>query len=89
MGITCFIIVKGVESGIERFNKIGMPALFVILIILLIRALTMPGAGEGLQYMLIPDWSKVTFSTVLSALGAGVLLTQPWYGYYGYLRLLC
>ena len=69
MGITCFIIVKGVESGIERFNKIGMPALFVILIILLIRALTMPGAGEGLQYMLIPDWSKVTFSTVLSALG--------------------
>ena len=63
MGITCFIIVKGVESGIERFNKIGMPALFVILIILLIRALTMPGAGEGLQYMLIPDWSKVTFST--------------------------
>ena len=69
MGITCFIIVKGVESGIERFNKIGMPALFVILIILLIRALTMPGAGEGLQYMLSPDWSKVTFSTVLSALG--------------------
>ena len=69
MGITCFIIVKGVEGGIERFNKIGMPALFVILIILLVRSLTMPGAGEGLKYMLIPDWSKVTFSTVLSALG--------------------
>ena len=69
MAITCFIIVKGVEGGIERFNKVGMPALFVILIILLVRSLTMPGAGEGLKYLLIPDWSKVTFSTVLSALG--------------------
>ena len=69
MGITCFIIVKGVEEGIERFNKIGMPALFIILLILLVRSLTMPGAGEGLKYMLIPDWSKVSFSTVLSALG--------------------
>ena len=69
MAITCFIIVKGVEGGIEKFNKVGMPALFVILIILLVRALTMPGASEGLRYMLVPDWSKVTFSTVLSALG--------------------
>lgn len=69
MAATCYIIIKGVEDGIERFNKFGMPALFIILIILLVRALTMPGAAEGLSYMLIPDWSKVTFSTVLSALG--------------------
>ena len=69
MAVTCFIIIKGVESGIEKFNKFGMPALFIILIILLVRALTMPGAAEGLTYMLVPDWSKVTFSTVLSALG--------------------
>ena len=57
------------ESGIERFNKIGMPALFVILVILLVRSLTLPGAEEGLRYMLSFDVSKLSFDTVLSALG--------------------
>jgi len=69
MVINCVIIVRGVEGGIEKFNKIGMPALFVILIILLVRSLTMEGASEGLRYMLTFDWSKMTFDTVLIALG--------------------
>ena len=63
------VIIRGVEGGIEKFNRIGMPALFVILIILFIRAVTLPGASEGLSYMLTCDWSKVTFGTFLSALG--------------------
>ena len=63
------VIIRGVEGGIEKFNKIGMPALFVILVILLVRAVTLPGAEEGLKYMLSFDWSKVSFTTVLSALG--------------------
>ena len=63
------VIIRGVEGGIEKFNKIGMPALFMILVILLVRAVTLPGAEEGLKYMLSFDWSKVNFSTVLSALG--------------------
>ena len=63
------VIIRGVEGGIERFNKIGMPALFVILLILLVRALTLPGAEDGLKYMLSFDWDKVNFTTVLSALG--------------------
>ena len=69
MALNIFIIMKGVEGGIEKFNKVGMPALFVILFILLARSLTLPGASEGLKYMLTADWSKVTFSTVLTALG--------------------
>ena len=87
MGITCFIIVKGVESGIERFNKIGMPALFVILIILLIRALTMRRGRPAIYADSGLEQSHLQHRAF--GPGAGVLLTQPWYGYYGYLRLLC
>ena len=69
VAITVFIIIRGVEKGIEKFNKIGMPALFVLLIILMIRAITLPGAGEGVKYMLTPDFSKVSGETFLIALG--------------------
>ncbi|MBQ7376812.1 MAG: sodium-dependent transporter [Clostridia bacterium] len=65
----CVIIILGVNGGIEKFNKIGMPALFLLLVILLIRSVTMEGASEGLRFMLTPDFSKVTFHTVLIALG--------------------
>jgi len=69
LGLTVFVIIKGVESGIEKFNKIAMPVLFIILVVLTIRSVTLPGAEEGLSYMLKPDFSKVTFDTVLTALG--------------------
>ena len=66
--ICAVVIIRGVEGGIEKFNKVGMPALFVILIILFVRSATLPGAGEGLKYMLSMDWSKVTPQTFLIAL---------------------
>jgi NSS family neurotransmitter:Na+ symporter len=69
IGLTVLIIIIGVEKGIEKFNKIGMPALFVILVVLMIRAVTLKGAGEGVKYMFTPDFSKVTGETVLIALG--------------------
>ena len=69
MAATAFIVMKGVSGGIEKFNKIGMPALFGILIVLLVRSVTMDGAQEGLKYMLSFDWSKVTGATVMAALG--------------------
>ena len=69
MCINCFIVVKGVSGGIEKFNKVGMPALFVILIVLLVRACTLDGAAEGIKYMLSFDFSKVDSSTFISALG--------------------
>lgn len=68
IAICAVVIIKGVEGGIEKFNKVGMPALFVILIILFVRAATLPGAGEGLKYMLSLDTSKVTPQTFLIAL---------------------
>ncbi|MBE6014630.1 MAG: sodium-dependent transporter [Lachnospiraceae bacterium] len=67
--INAIVIIRGVESGIEKFNKIGMPALFILLLILLVRAVTLDGSAEGVSYMLTPDWSKLTFDTFLAALG--------------------
>ena len=69
MTLNAVIIIRGVESGIEKFNKIGMPALFILLLILLVRAVTLDGSQAGLHYMVSLDWSKVSFDTVLAALG--------------------
>lgn len=69
LALAAFIVLKGVSGGIERFNKVGMPALFLILVVLLVRAVTMDGAAEGLKYMLSCDWSKVSAATFMSALG--------------------
>ena len=56
--IICMLIVKGgVSAGIEKFNKIGMPALFVMLIVVIIRALTLPNAVEGLKFMFVPGYA--------------------------------
>ena len=68
--VICYLINRGgIAGGIEKFNKVGMPALFVILIVLLARTITLDGAQVGFAYMLSCDWSKVGFNTFLSALG--------------------
>ncbi len=66
---THFVIALGVQKGIERSAKVLMPLLFVVLITLSIHSLLMPGGGEGLRFFFQPDFSKVTPSTVLVALG--------------------
>lgn len=54
----CMLIVKGgVSGGIEKFNKIGMPALFVMLLVVIIRAVTLPNAVEGLKFMFVPGYA--------------------------------
>ena len=63
------IIMHGVQSGIERCSKIFMPVLFVCLCILVVCALRMPGASDGISFLLKPDFSKVTANAVLSAMG--------------------
>ena len=56
--VICTLIVQGgVDSGIEKFNKIGMPALFFMLVIVIIRALTLPHAVEGLKFMFVPGYA--------------------------------
>lgn len=59
----------GVRSGIERITKTLMPLLFMLIIICDIRALTLPGAGEGIRFLFHIDFSQITPAVVLSALG--------------------
>ncbi len=55
--IMCYLINKTGAQGIEKFNKVGMPALFVMLLIVIVRALTMEGAVEGLKFMFVPGYA--------------------------------
>lgn len=69
MFLTAFIVYKGIKNGIEKYTKILMPLLLFIIIVLCIRALTLPGAAEGLHFLFKPDFSKINGTVVLEALG--------------------
>lgn len=69
MVITCAIIVAGVKEGIEKMSKILMPVLFLLILLLCLRSVTLPGGLEGLTFLFRPDFSKITSSVVLSAMG--------------------
>ncbi|MBP1612783.1 MAG: putative sodium-dependent transporter [Bacteroidetes bacterium] len=66
---THFIIVKGVEKGIEKSSKIMMPMLFILLLVLVACSVTLPGAERGIEFLLKPDFSKVDSSVFLGAMG--------------------
>jgi NSS family neurotransmitter:Na+ symporter len=66
--MTAFIVLGGVSGGIEKATKIMMPLLFVLLIVVIIRSVTLPGAGKGIEYYLVPDFSKINGHIVLAAL---------------------
>lgn len=66
---THFIIIKGVEKGIEKSSKIMMPALFILILILVVCSVTLPGAEKGIAFLLKPDFSKVDGPVFLSAMG--------------------
>ena len=55
--LTMLIVMGGVGGGIEKVCSVGMPALFIILLICIIRACTLPGAVDGLKYMFVPGWA--------------------------------
>ena len=65
-GFVCFF---GVKKGVELASKVMMPVLFGLVVILVIRALTLPGSGAGVSFFLKPDFSKLSFNGVLEALG--------------------
>lgn len=86
--INIIVLIGGVQKGIERMSNIMMPLLFVILVILCIISLSLPGAGSGVAYFLQPDFSKITMSVCISALGQalfslslamGILITYASY----------
>ena len=67
--MTHIFIASGVKKGIERASKWMMPLLFIILVALCFRSITLPNASEGLKFLFQPDFTKITPSVVLSALG--------------------
>jgi NSS family neurotransmitter:Na+ symporter len=86
--LTVLVVVGGVQRGIERWAKILMPLLLVMMIGIIIRGLLLPGSGEGLRWLLMPDFGKIDLKVVLDAmaqaffslsLGMGAMLT---YGSY-------
>jgi len=91
LALTAVIVLFGVRRGIERFCSVGMPVLLVMLLIIILRACTLPGAGAGLSFMFKPDFTplKEDFLGVLKTAGgqmffslsiaAGVMVT---YGSY-------
>ena len=69
MAICTFVLYKGIAKGIEAFNKVLIPLLVIILIVLMVRALTLPNAMDGVRFFLEPDFSKLTPQSALVALG--------------------
>jgi NSS family neurotransmitter:Na+ symporter len=69
LALTVFVVLGGVERGIERWSKFLMPSLFALLLILIGYNLTLEGAAAGVEFYLKPDFSKIHGSTVLAALG--------------------
>lgn len=69
MLLTCGLIYSGVKKGIERYTEILMPLLFIVIILLAIRAVTLPGGGAGIRFLFHPDFSAINGDVVLSALG--------------------
>lgn len=69
MILTIVVVAAGVRKGIERTVKILMPIFFLLLVLLMIRAVTLPGAAEGVAFYLKPDFSKLTAEVWVMAIG--------------------
>ncbi len=69
MVLTAGIVLAGVKKGIEKYAKLLMPILLVLIVVLCIRAVTLPGAEKGLEFLFKPDFSKVNGKVILEALG--------------------
>ncbi len=69
MGLCAAMLWGGIRKGIERWSKVLMPLLFLLLIAVIVRSLTLPGAGRGVRFFLNPDFSRITAESVLEATG--------------------
>ena len=67
--LTIIIINLGVEKGIEKTSKLMMPLLFILIVLIGVRSVTLPGAQAGLNYLFKPDFSQFTVDSLLAALG--------------------
>ena len=67
--ITHWVVSKGVNDGIERASKLLMPLLLLLLVVLVVASCLLPGSEKGVEFLLYPDFSKVSGSVFLEALG--------------------
>lgn len=88
IAVNLFILLKGVQKGIEKMSNVMMPVLFLLLLVFACVAMTFPKAFEGLAFFLNPDFSKITPGVVINALGQaffslslgmGILITYSGY----------
>ncbi|HDP96055.1 MAG TPA: sodium-dependent transporter [Candidatus Aminicenantes bacterium] len=86
--VTVLVVSRGVQGGIEKLAKMLMPVLFLLLVLMVLRAVTLEGSSKGLAFYLNPDFSKLNATAVMSAIsqaffstsvGVGIMLT---YGSY-------
>ena len=64
-----FVIIHGIRGGIEKASKLMMPTLFVLLVVIVVASCMLPGASKGVEFLFYPDFSKMTKSMFLGALG--------------------
>lgn len=69
LALTVLIVMGGVSGGIEKFTKIAMPALFIMLVIIVVRACTLPGAGAGLEYIFKPNFEAFEGTSWIKTIG--------------------
>ena len=69
LAISAGIVALGVKGGIEKFSKVSIPVLFILIVLITVYSVNMPGAEKGLDYLLNPDFSKMTGKTFAYALG--------------------
>ena len=69
IGITAFVVLCGVQKGIEKVSKFMMPVLVVLTVVISIYSLTLDGAMEGLAYYIMPHMADVSVKTILAAMG--------------------
>ena len=66
---TALVVLIGVKKGIEKFTKISTPLLFFLMLAIVVVSVTMPGSGEGIKYLVKPDFSKLDASGWAAAMG--------------------
>ena len=67
--LTGAIIMRGASKGIEKVTRVLMPLLFLLLVGICLRSLTLPGAGEGLRFLFMPQWDRISGEVILTAMG--------------------
>lgn len=67
--VTHVVVSRGIRDGIEKASKLLMPLLFLLLVVIVVASCMLPGAGKGIEFLFMPDFSKLSTGVFLEALG--------------------